>query len=77
MGFIRVTGRKSGQCIRINIDAIGSYCNAVFADSHIETEINMVDGKTSFYVLESPESIDNLIHNEERDLGLNTYDSGE
>lgn len=77
MGFIRVTGRKTRECIRINIDAIGSYYNAVFADSHIETAIDMVDGKTTFYVLESPESIDNLIHNEERDVGINTYDSGE
>lgn len=65
MGFIRVTGRKTRQCIRINIDAIGSYYNAVFADSHIETEIDMVDGKTTFYVLESPESIDELIRKEE------------
>lgn len=74
MGFIRVTGRKTRQCIRINIDAIGSYYNAVFADSHIETEIDMIDGKTSFYVLESPESIDELIRKEERDVSLNTHD---
>lgn len=74
MGFIKVTGRKTRQCIRINIDAIGSYYNAVFADSHIETEIDMIDGKTSFYVLESPESIDELIRKEERDVSLNTYD---
>ena len=74
MGFIRVTGRKTRECIRINIDAIGSYYNAVFADSHIETEIDMVDGKTTFYVLESPESIDELIHKEERDVSLNTHD---
>lgn len=73
MGFIKVTGRKTRQCIRINIDAIGSYYNAVFADSHIETEIDMIDGKTSFYVLESPESIDELIRKEERDVSLNTY----
>lgn len=74
MGFIRVTGRKTRECIRINIDAIGSYYNAVFADSHVETEIDMIDGKTTFYVLESPESIDELIRKEERDVSLNTYD---
>lgn len=74
MGFIRVTGRKTRECIRINIDAIESYYNAVFADSHIETEIDMVDGKTTFYVLESPESIDELIRKEERNVSLNTHD---
>ena len=74
MGFIRVTGRKTRECIRINIDAIGSYYNAVFADSHVETEIDMIDGKTTFYVLESPESIDELIRKEERNVSLNTHD---
>lgn len=74
MGFIRVTGRKTRECIRINIDAIGSYYNAVFADSHVETKIDMIDGKTTFYVLESPESIDELIRKEERNVSLNTHD---
>ena len=73
MRFIRVTGRKTRQCIRINIDAIGSYYNAVYADSHIETEIDMIDGKTTYHVLESPESIDELIRKEEQDVGLNAY----
>lgn len=74
MGFIRVTGRKTRECIRINIDAIGSYYNVAFADSHIETAIDMVDGKTTFYVLESPESIDELIRKEKRNVGINTHD---
>lgn len=73
MGFIRVTGRKTRECIRVNIDAIGSYYNAVFADSHVETAIDMVDGKTTFYVLESPESIDELIRKEEQNVSLNTH----
>lgn len=73
MGFIRVTGKKTRECIRINIDAIESYYNAVFADSHVETRIDMIGGKTTYYVLESPESIDELIRKEERDVSLNTY----
>lgn len=77
MGFIRVTGIKTRECIRINIDAIESYYNAVFADSHTETRIDMINGKAHYYVLESPESIDNLIRKDERDVGINTHDSDE
>lgn len=65
MGFIRITDVRDGECIRLNIGAIESYYKPVRGEYYnAATRIDMINGENSYYVLESPESIDELIRME-------------